>query len=180
MPQYDPEAEAIGRYMAGFVEAAGEVSPVFERKAQEMFDKHLGRLEADEWYRLGDCAAAFEEILDQVGPNTMKRGGVAGAEALPLEADLSVAEALAGLNELQTGSVYRNSEMDAPAGRYIFEVNDDRTGRFAVSEAWPLTEPYAEGVYTGVVNEWGPEDAQPRLESVTPEGDEQFAWRAEW
>jgi hypothetical protein len=180
MTEYDRNAEAIGRYIVGFVEAAGEVSPIFERKARKMFEKHMGALDPEEWYDLSDCVAAFEEILDEVGPKTMEEGGVAAADALPLDDDLSLEEALAGLNELQTGPTYRNTEMDAPAGEYLFTLNGDRSGRFAVSDAWPLTEPYAKGVYKGVVGRWGLSGNRPEFEKVMPNEEERFAWNVEW
>jgi hypothetical protein len=180
MTTYDPEAEAIGQYMVGFVEAAGEVSPVFERKARRLFERHLGDLDPDEWYPLKDCVTVFEEVLNEVGPKTMEEGGIAAADVLPLEDDLSLEEALVGLNDLQTGPTYRNTEMDAPAGEYLFDLDEARAGRVAVSEAWPLTEPYAKGVYRGVIDRWGPTDAMANFEKVMPEGDEQFAWRVQW
>jgi hypothetical protein len=49
MPAYDPDSEGDGRYVALFVEAAADVSPVFERRVEAVFDEVLGGADTDEW-----------------------------------------------------------------------------------------------------------------------------------
>jgi hypothetical protein len=181
MAAYDADAEATGMYMVAFVEAAGEVSPIFERKARQKFETHLGELNAEGWYPMDDVVDAFEDILVSVGPKTMEQGGVVAAETLPLDDGLALRDALAGLNELQTSEqTYRNSDRDAPGGEYLFEVHDDASARLSVSEAWPLTEPYAKGVFKGVVERWGGPDASPNFTDASPRSDESAAWTVEW
>lgn len=178
MQGYDEDAEATGKYMYSFVEAAGEVSSIFEKKTREMFEKHLGELEPDGWYNLGDTATAFHAIRDEVGAHTMVNGGKAAGEALPFPDDTELEEAIELLIETNQ-EVYRNSDMEYPAGTYLYEI-DGRSGRFAVDEAYPLTKHFAKGVYIALIEQYGPEDAIPSFDEVEPEGDEQFAWEVDW
>ena len=178
MSSYDENAEATGKYMNSFIEAAGEVSSVFEKRTREMFEKHLGEVEPDGWYRLGDVAKAFTEIREEVGAQTMKRGGEAAGDALPFPEDTSLEDAIEMLVETNQ-EVYRNSDMKNPAGTYLYEI-DGRSARLAVDEGYPLTQPFAKGVYTALINDYGPADALPSFEEAEPEGDEQFAWEVTW
>lgn len=181
MPEYDAEAEAVGEYLMAFVEAAGEVSPIFKSTAKEKLEEHLGELEPDGWYKLGDCAAALQDVRDEVGPKTITKGGVAAAGALPIEDDVELEEALELLKEIHAGEDHlRNSDLDAPAGQYVTDFHGDRSARFAVTDKWPLPESWAKGVYKGALNRWGPEDAAPVFEETTARADETAAWEVEW
>lgn len=178
MSSYDANAEATGKYMNSFIQAAGEVSSVFEKRTREMFEKHIGDVEPDGWYKLDDVAKAFKEIREEVGAQTMKRGGEASGAALPFPDDTSLEDAIAMLVEANQ-EAYRNSDMEYPAGTYLYEV-DGRSARFGVDEAYPLTKPFAEGVYTALIDQYGPNDAIPNFEEAEPKGDEQFAWEVSW
>lgn len=181
MAAHDPDAEVVGKYMMAFVEASGEVSSVFQQRTQEIFEKHLGELEADGWYENRDVVAAFDELLGTVGPKTMESGGVASAEALPFSDDLSLEEAFQRLNEEHTSEkVFRASDMDAPCGEFTFELDGNRSARLGITEGYMLTEPFAKGTFTGVIDRWGPADTVIGFEETAPRDNERAAWNVMW
>ncbi|MFC7057114.1 hypothetical protein [Halovenus salina] len=104
MSDYDPDAEVVGKYMLAFIESAGEVSPVFESKVRSTFEEYTGKVKPDKWYRAEDVKQTYEAILADVGPRTMKNGGVETANTLPFDEDKSVEGALALLCEEHTAA----------------------------------------------------------------------------
>lgn len=179
MASYDENAEVSGKYIASLIEASGEVSSVFQKKTREMFEETVGgEIDPEGWYSVTDIAETYHRIQEDVGAQTMKHGGKATVEDFPYPDDLSLSEALEKLVETNQG-VYRNSDMEYPGGTYLYEI-DGRSARLAVDEAYPLPELFAEGVYAGMIEKFGPDDAVPAFEEVEPEGNEQYAWEATW
>lgn len=178
MASYDENAEVNGKYINSLIEASGEVSSVFEKRTREMFEETVGEIEPEGWYTIDKVSEAYHKIESEVGAQTMKRGGKATAEAFPYPDETSIEEALAHLVETNK-EVYQNSDREYPGGKYLYDV-DGRSARLAVDEAYPLPEKFAEGVFTGIIERFGPTDAVVILEKATPEGDEQFAWEASW
>lgn len=180
MSGYDPDAEATGKYMVAFVESAGEVSPVFERKVREIFEQHMGTLEADSWYRNADVNKAFDEILDEVGEKTMKQGGVESGKAIewPDEVD-TVMDALGIWNTFHEAA-YRNSHLDFPAGKYTAEKRGDRTARIGITDGYNLSAAFAKGCSKGIAQDLGPNDGPITIEDTDPEATEQAAWILRW
>jgi len=177
---YDPTAEATGRYIVAFVEAAGEVSPVFARKVQEIFEEKIGDISADEYYRHESVKEGFEAVLVEVGPKTMTEGGIATAKELPFPEDTTIQEALEMLrDEHSVGKSYRNTDSDRPGGQYRCELAG-ASGHFGATEGYPYTKPYVRGIYQGIIEKYGPREARPRFEETAPRDGEQFAWQVEW
>jgi len=178
MAEYDPTSEVIGRYPLATVESAGEVSPVFERKARELFNEHLGELDAEQWYRTDDVVAAYESLGDEVGESTMRQGGKESAKAVewPPEVD-TVRGGLDALAEMHK-EAFRNSSDEFPAGKYTFEPLGDRHAHVGISGGYPFTAPHAEGVFVGVVQDLS--DARASIEETTPKADEQKAFELSW
>jgi hypothetical protein len=178
MSGYDPDAETIGKYILAFVESAGTVSPVFERKVRETFETEIGEVEADGWYRNDDVKGAYHSVLNKVGPKTMKQGGKATSGALDFPADTSVEEALTLLQkEHSADGVYRNTTSDTPAGQYTFEISGN-SAHLGATEGYPYTKPFVEGLYKGIIEEYS--NSAPELTETTPKAGEQFAWDATW
>ncbi|MFC7059246.1 hypothetical protein [Halovenus salina] len=134
MSYYDPEAEATGKYMVAFIESAGKVSPVFERKVREIFEDHMGTLEADSWYLNADVEKAFQEVLEEVGEKTMMEGGVESGKAIEWPDDVeTVMDGFEIWNSFHEAA-YRNSDLDFPAGKYTVEQLGDREVRVGITE----------------------------------------------
>lgn len=178
MVKYDPDAEVTGTYINAFIDSTGEVSSIFEKKTREMFDEVIGEVDPDGWYKVGDVAEAFERIVDDVGEQTMKFGGEAAASAVPVPEGADLREAFETLAQAHK-DVYRNSDMEYPGGRYLYDI-DDRSARLAVDEAFMLPKSFARGAFTAIIDNYGPEDALIDFEEVEPEGEEEFAWEVTW
>lgn len=178
MTSYDKNAKVNGKYISSFIQASGEVSAIFQKRTRQMFQETVGEIEPDGWYTIADVAETYHKIQNEVGAQTMKQGGKATAEAFPYPEDTTIEEALGNLVETNK-EVYKNSDMEYPGGTYLYDI-DGRSGRFAVNEAYPLPEKFAEGVFAGVIERFGPDDSVTVFEEVEPEGDEQFAWDVSW
>lgn len=178
MTNYDSTSEVIGRYPLATVESAGEVSPVFERKARELFNEHLGELDAEEWYQVDDVVAAYESLRDEVGESTMRQGGKESAKAVewPPEVD-TVRAGLSVLAEMHK-EAFRNSPEEFPAGKYTFEPLGDRHAHVGISNGYPFTASHAEGVFIGVVQDLS--DSRPSIEETTAKADEEAAFELTW
>lgn len=178
MAKYDETAEGAGKYIIAFINATGEVSQIFEKKTREMFQEVLGEIDPEAYYNQEDIVEAYERIVDEVGANTMKRGGEKSAEILPVPAEASLEETLEMVNE-EHKNQYRNSDMEYPAGKYLYKL-DGRSARLGVDEVYNLPKSFVEGFYQGIVKKYGPEDAVPTFEEVEPEENEKFVWEATW
>ncbi|WP_276299779.1 hypothetical protein [Halorussus lipolyticus] len=179
MANYDENAEIAGKYSLAFIQAAGEVSSVFEKKTREMFEKALGgEVKPEEMYEFGNVVEGYLKIQEEVGDNTMKRGGEASAKTVPIPDDTDLGEAFDVLLE-EHNRQFQNSDREYPGGRYLHDI-DGRTGRLGVDEAYPLPKSFVQGVYKGLIEEYGPSDAMPAFEEAEPEGDERFAWDVTW
>jgi hypothetical protein len=170
----------MGRYLVAFVESAGKVSPVFERKVREIFEEHMQPVETGEWYQTDNVAAAFDEIQETIGSNTMREGGAEGAKAVPWPDEISSIEGALEFLQQAHRDAYRNSEMENPAGNYTFEAVGDRTLRVGITEGFPAPQGWAEGVFNYVAKEFGPDRANVRLTEKTPRDDEAAAWELFW
>jgi hypothetical protein len=180
MSNYDPDAEATGKYMVAFVESAGEVSPVFERKVREIFETHLGTLEADSWYRNADIKKAFDEILEEVGEKTMKQGGVESGKAIEWPDDVGTVMGALEIWNTFHEAAYRNSDLDFPAGKYTVEERGERTARIGITDGYNLSAAFAKGCSKGIAQDLGPKDSQITIEDTDPEANEQAAWMLTW
>lgn len=180
MSYYDPEAEATGKYMVAFIESAGKVSPVFERKVREIFEDHMGTLEADSWYRNADVEKAFAEVLEEVGEKTMMEGGVESGKAIEWPDDVeTVIDGFELWNSFHEAA-YRNSDFDFPAGKYTVEQLGDREVRIGITEGYNLSAEFAKGCSKGITQDLSSRTNRTRLTDTDSNPDEQAAWVLEW
>jgi len=178
MPDYDPDAELDGKYVAAFVESAGDVSPIFERKVRTIFEEQIDEIDADSWYRIGNIEPVFEEILGQVGENTMIQGGIWAAHRheYPEWVD-SLRDATAVLNDLHKAG-HRNSNLEYPAGKYTIEWHSETAFRGGITTGYPYTPPVIEGVYRGMIRNLVGNG--PSVEAVERRSGEAGAWLFSW
>jgi hypothetical protein len=77
IPRLMAGPQVTGLYIAAFIESAGEVSRVFERKATDMLANHgIEGVDPESWYDLNAFERAVTEIEDQVGSMTTKQAAV--------------------------------------------------------------------------------------------------------
>lgn len=177
---YDPEAESIGKYMLSFIESAGEVSPVFERKVKGIFEDHLGDIRADEWYSVEAVDAAFDTVNEEIGSKTMEEGGREAFSAVVFPDSVeTVDEAIEHLQETHRDS-YRGSSQLNPGGNYTFEREGDRTARVGMTVGIPTGPGFVKGVFDQLIRDFGPADASPRFETIDTRDHEKAAWGVTW
>ncbi|MFC7081683.1 hypothetical protein [Halorussus caseinilyticus] len=178
MAKYDENAEVTGRYIHAFINSTGEISSIFEKKTREMFQEVIGDVDPEGWYKTGEVAEVFQRILDDVGAQTMKVGGEASGKEVPIPDDATLEEAYGAILGAHK-EVFKGSDMEYPGGKYLYEL-DGRSARLGADEAFLLPKPFAKGVHTAMIEEYGPEDAIPEFEEVEPKDREQFAWEVTW
>lgn len=179
MVSYDEDAEILGKYAEAFISAMQKAAPVFGEKTRELFEEALGEeIDSETWYKLDDLVEGYRMVYDDVGPQTMKRGGKASAEALPFSDSLGLEEAFEKLLE-EHKNQYRNSDMEYPGGRYLFDF-DGSTARLGADEAYPIPKPFVNGLYEGLIERFGSAHAMPQFDEVEPKNNEQFAWEVTW
>jgi hypothetical protein len=178
-PKSDEGTLVIGKYISAFVQSTGEVSPVFERKTRDLFEDELGELDPEAWYDADTVASLYEDVRDDVGPNTMKKGGEATGSALPFDESLSIAEALDNLNS-ENQAAFKNSDDEYPAGKYLFEKEGDRSARVGVSATYPYPKSFVAGLFAAFIERYGPSNANVQLEETEARDDERFMWDASW
>jgi hypothetical protein len=177
---YDPEAEATGKYMVAFVESAGKVSPVFERKVREIFEQNMGELNAESWYENADVEAAFDEIIEEVGENTMRQGGIESGKAIDWPDGVeTVMDGLQIWNDFHEAA-YRNSDKDFPAGKYTVEDIGDNSARIGITNGYNLSAAFAKGCSKGIAKDLGPRNPSISIEDTDPNPSEQAAWILSW
>ncbi|SDJ73630.1 hypothetical protein SAMN05216226_10892 [Halovenus aranensis] len=175
---YDKNSEVIGKYIVAFIESAGEVSPVFERKMQNMFDERIGTVNADEWYDTESVVETYQQVLSEVGEQSVMKAGQQNAVVVQPPADEGLKAALEHLNE-EHRQAFRDSHKEYPAGRYTFDIQE-RDAHLGVDNDYPFPRPFVHGFYQKFIDLYGPGDSSADLDETAPRPNEQFAWEATW
>lgn len=145
-----------------------------------MAKERFGTVSADEWYPLGEWAELYQEVLDEVGEATMRRGGKENGKAIEWPDGVeSVEDALYTLNEMHLDAT-RNSDQEYPAGRYIIDVRGPRSVRVGIPDSFAWPDPFVPGAIAGIIEDVGPEDAIISETEVEPDDEERAAWEFEW
>lgn len=169
-----------GLYVAAFVESAGEVSAVFEKKAVNMLSSHdIEDLDEESWYRAADFEGAMAEIEDQVGSMTTMKAG----EKM-IEVDESIPEqssAIEGFDILQSQheAGYKNYDLDE-VGQYRIDQLGDKHFRVATYGGWGYPEAFTKGLLKGVIQETERQATSVDLDPVDTDHDEVFAYEVNW
>jgi hypothetical protein len=184
---WHPKATGRGMYVLSFFESAGEVSPVFERKAREMFEEQgLTDIDPEEYYPIDDIAPAFYSVVDDIGDKTMRQGGRQMGRDVPWPD--GVEEPHDGLQTIdaihQEASPARENgrtlDVDRPAGGYTYERRDDAAARVGITERYPYPPVMAEGVFLGIVDGLHDGVVSVEAEPTDPTHDERRAWTLSW
>jgi hypothetical protein len=180
MTDYDPSSEVGGQYIIAFIESAGEVSPVFERKVRGIFEKHLPTVDADTWYQTAEVVAAYDEVNDQIGDKTMEQGGVESAKAIPWPDGVTTVQG--ALETLQTmhRQAYRGSSHENPGGNYAVKDVGEGSAHLGTLEGFPYGSAFARGVFRQVIRDFASGSVSPKFSETTPEPDEDVAWTVTW
>lgn len=176
--------EGQGLYVLSFFDSAGEVSPVFEKKARELFSEYnLEDVQPNEFYSGAKISDAFFDVVNEVGEKTMRQGGVQMGKDVPWPDGVDTPhEGLTTINAVHqeaarsTGTEPGNIEY--PAGQYTYEQTGPSAARVGITENYPYPEVMAEGVFVGIVDGLG--GSSPDIESADARDNEISAWSIEW
>lgn len=176
-------AHGQGMYVLSFFESAGDVSPVFERKARDIFaDYGLEDIDPEQHYHYDKIAPAFHAVVENAGEKTMRQGGKQMGLDIPWPDGVDdVHDALAALDDIHTQatSAPDGAGVTRPAGGYTYEREGDRSARVGITTRYPNPEPMVLGVYTGIADSMAA-DAFPEFERVDAEDGERAAWLLSW
>lgn len=146
-------AKISGKYVAAFVQSAGEVSAVFEKKAQETLSAHgIDDPDPEEFYDDAAFGAALAEIEETAGERTVRQ---AGQKMIAVnESVVSQSSAVAGLETMadQHAGIHRDYSV-AEAGGYEVVSTGDRTCRVDVLGDYPFPLSLPHGAIEGTVRE---------------------------
>lgn len=175
-----------GRYLLSFFQSAGEVSPVFERKAKQLFDDHgLDDVQADAYYPMDSVVDAFQSVVDEIGSETMRQGGKEMGRAVPFP------EPVTGPHEalqfMDTAHVEANCPRDdapdrieRPGGGYTYERLGDQTARFGITEDFAFPAELGRGGAVGAIQQFTDGPQPVSVEQVSARGGETTAWELSW
>lgn len=184
----DEDTEVTGRYVVSMVESAGEVSPVFKKKMNELLSTHgIDNPEPDEWYDANAFAEAVSQATEQIGTQTVVQAGEEMGRDVPKpEGITSPHDVLAEVDESQQAA-YRNSSEPRPAGSYTYERLGERAARSAVTEKFAYPDEICEGSLRGITKDIVDRAADVTMEEVEPQptdhpekAPERIAYRIEW
>lgn len=173
-----------GLYLLSFFESAGEVSPVFEKKARELFSEYgLEDVEPEEFYPGHKISDAFFDVVEDVGDKTMKKGGEQMGRDVPWppgtegpHAGLQTIDAIH--QEAARATEDAPDDLERPAGGYTYEKIDDTAAHVGVTPNYPYPPVMAEGVFVGIVEGLGADSAQ--ISDAAPQGEEKHGWEISW
>lgn len=146
--------EVAAKYVQAFVESAGQVSPVFERKARDILaDNGLNDLDGEDWLPLDSFTDGLAEIEAEVGDKTLTMGGVEMATSNDMPDSVStISDALVNLNTSHQNAHRNGSASDW--GSYGCQQLQERRFRMSCSDTYPYPHVMTKGVFKGVVEEF--------------------------
>lgn len=171
--------QITGANLVAFLESAGEVSPVFRKKAEETFKKY-GITDPDEgdWYDNDDFTEAMHDVVDKAGPKTVQQ---AGREMVRFNDEIlqqdEIGEGLAIFAE-QHKATHKNFSVET-AGLVECTRTSETTYRIAGTGGYKYPESLLRGAAKESLLQTG-NMSQVRIEDAEPEGDEVIAFELTW
>jgi hypothetical protein len=173
------DAEISGAYVAAFVQSAGEVSPVFEKKAKEtLADRDITEPDPESWYDNEKFGDALFEIVDKAGEKTVAQAGkemVAITEEILEQDDID-----AGLEVLtsQHAEIHKNHTV-TNAGVLTYEQRSPTSYRVASEGGYEYPASLVKGAAEETVRQTGG-PASVDVADVEAEANEPFAFKLSW
>jgi hypothetical protein len=168
------QAKVASLYIKGFVQSAGEVSPVFQRKLQDVLDEHgLDAVSNNGFYSYKTFTRAVEDIENEIGDKTLRQAGATMVEVDDqIAASTSLEEGLQTLKQ-QNEAAFQKFAVDE-VGTYDWERVSDAEVRVATVGGYQNPEPLAEGIISGVADV--ATDGSPIVKTTDPKPDEVHAF----
>jgi hypothetical protein len=175
----DSDTEVDGQYVAAFVESFGEVSPVFQRKAQEHFESEGLSLDnvADRTVDAKAVVDAIDSLATETGSSSMYNAGIAVGQSTPIPEDVSsVTDAFLALKEAHAVA-YQSTTEQYPAGEFKVEQTAEQSVRLSATTGWPYGSAFTSGLFEGVAKQF---TMDPDATEVSTNSDEELAFELSW
>lgn len=172
------DTQIVGQFLQAFLQSAGEVSPVFERRARGFLeDNGIDQVDPNEWYSVERFAAAMNEIETAVGEKTAEQAGIKMIEIIDELQGLDTFESVLETAQVQQRESYQPFSPEA-VGQIRYEQDADGTYRLSYYGGWPYPESFTRGIFRGTADATT-EFSTFAIESTTTRDDEPFAFRLE-
>ncbi len=178
-----PETEGQGLYLLSFIQSAGEVSPVFERKAKNLLEEHgLKNVEEEGYYDMDDILTAFDDVVDEVGENTMRQGGEQMGVDAPLPPEVDSPHAALEFADVIYKEAHRFAESvgEDDTLAYTYEKRGSQSAHVGITDTYPYPEVMGEGAFPGFVKNVLGENTRVQMTETDPNANERRAWTLEW
>jgi hypothetical protein len=163
-----------GRYVVAFVESASAVSPVFQRKAEDVLEEFgIEDPDPESFYDVEAFGDALREVENRAGEQTVMKAGERMVDAnVQIVAQESARAGLEVMGE-QHEAIHRNYTRPA-AGGYEVEAVEPRRFRVGIYGDYPFPLSLPKGAVRGTVKVTEPEATMPDVSEV-PAADEETA-----
>lgn len=174
------ESRISGAYVAAFVKSAGEVSPIFEKKAVETLEESgISDPKESDWYdneRFGD---ALSEIVEKAGEKTVKQAGREMVKITDEIVQQDSAEAGLEVFTSQHDAIHENHSKES-AGVVNYEQIGDSSYRIAAAgEGYEYPSSLTKGAAEETVRQTAGANRLTVEDAESP-GDEVFAFEISW
>jgi hypothetical protein len=180
-------AHGQGLYVLSFYESAGKVSPIFERRAREIFEEHgLDDIQEDEFYHYDRVAPAFYDVVDNIGQKTMREGGRQMGRDVPwpdgVETVHDGLQTIDAIHQQASPAIHNGNEtdVDRPAGGYTYDRRGQTAAHVGITKQYPNPPIMAEGVFLGIVDSLSADGTSVTIDSTETNRDERRAWELSW
>lgn len=175
---YGMNTEVQGRAIRSVVEGVATFSEVFETMALDILENNgISDPQPGEWYSMQGYLAAFEEIEDSVGPNTVEQIGRAIPEVV--EWPPGVETVPEGLEQLD--DVYQMNHRGGEIGHYEFEQTGPKSGTMTCENPYPCA--LDQGLVTGTVRKFADTATLVRVQEADgcrDEGSDTCVYSVQW
>jgi hypothetical protein len=173
-------SQISGAYVAAFVRSAGEVSPVFEKKAKETLeDSGITDPDAESWYDNEQFGDALASIVNKAGERTVEQ---AGREMVKITEEIVEQDSVTAGLEVFTAQhdAIHDEPGAATAGVVTYEQQSESRYRIAVEgDGYEYPPSLTRGAAVETVRQTGGPN-NLTVEAVDPSGDERFAFEVSW
>lgn len=143
------DTQISGQFVGAFVESAGLVSPVFEKKAMDVLESNgVSEVDPEAWYSAEKFSNAIHQIEREAGEKTSERAGIQMIEIIPELSGLPSIEDAIEIAQQQQRESYKNFSPEA-AGQIRQERLDNGNIRIAYFGGWDYPEAFTRGIIRG-------------------------------
>ncbi|WP_266078207.1 hypothetical protein [Haladaptatus caseinilyticus] len=152
------DAEVKGDSLSSIVEGVSRLSGAYRTRVIDVLESHgIPEPQQGEWYSLENALAALDELVDSIGPQTVKTIGKEIPETVEWPPAIDSVEA--ALNSLD--DVYQMHHK-GDVGYYEFEKTGETGGRMVCDTPYPLS--MDQGIVEGIAKKFNSNGAFVEVE----------------